>query len=160
VKNRKARAQVEAILESGGFPYELLENRIPIRSAAEGAAYWGIELGRTAPALVLETESDFLLLIVSGVVKRVDFGSLDLESREKGLRMATAGELLGRFGIRPGEVPLFGLGIPAFIDRRLMAYDFVYGGSGIPGVTLKIAPASLLVLNRKAGLVDVPSVLE
>ena len=160
MKNRKARAQVEAILESGGFPYELLENRVPIRSAAEGAAFWGIELGRTAPALVLETEGEFLLLIVSGVVKRVDLGSFDLESHKKGLRMATAGELRGRFGVRPGEVPLFGLGIPAFIDRRLMAYDFVYGGSGIPGVTLKIAPASLLALNRKASLVDVPSVLE
>ena len=158
--NRLPRVQVEDILRSSGYPYELLENRTPIRSAADGAASWGIDLERTAPALVLETEGDFLLLVVSGVVRRVDLGSLDLGAHKKGLRMATAGELLGRFGIRPGEVPLFGLGIPAFIDRRLMAYDFVYGGSGIPGVTLKIAPASLLVLNRKAVLVDVPSVLE
>jgi len=160
VRNRLARTQVEEILESGGFPYELLENRTLIRSAADGAASWGIDLGRTAPALVLEAEGDFLLLVVSGVAKRVDLGSLDLGPGKNGPRMAPAGELLGHFGIRPGEVPLFGLGIPAFIDRRLMAYDFIYGGSGIPGVTLKIAPASLLVLNRKAVLVDVPSVLE
>lgn len=153
-------SRVTEILESSGFPYELLENRIPIRSAAEGAAYWDIELGATAPALVLWAQGRFLLLIVSGALGKVDFGALALETKEHGMRMATSTEIREQFGLKPGEVPLFGLGLPALVDRSLLAYDFVYGGSGHPGLTLKVAPKALLDLNEGSRLVDVPCLAE
>jgi prolyl-tRNA editing enzyme YbaK/EbsC (Cys-tRNA(Pro) deacylase) len=147
-------------LKNCGFPFELLENRRKIRSSAEGAAYWGIDIGSTAPALVLRAGEAFLLLIVSGAVRKVDFEALARETGSSGLRLAAPNEIKERFGLKPGEVPLFGLEIPTMVDRRLMAYDFVYGGSGDPGFTLKIAPGALLVLNGNSCLGDVPCLVE
>lgn len=153
-------SRIEEKLNSSGFPFELLENRVRIRSASEGAAYWGVELAATAPALVLWAQGRFLLLIVSGAVRKVDFGALALETGENGMRMATSGEIGEQFGLKPGEVPLFGLGLPTLVDRRLLACDFVYGGSGDPGKTLKVAPEALLDLNEGSRMIDVPCLAE
>lgn len=153
-------SRITEILESSGCPYELMENRIPIRSAAEGAAYWGVELGATAPALVLRARSQFLLLILSGAAGKVDFGALALETGIDGLRMATPGEIREQFGLKPGEVPLFGLGLQTLVDRRLLAHEHVYGGSGDPGKTLKVPPEALLVLNEGSRMIDVPCLAE
>ena len=153
-------SDIERTLNSSGFPFELLENRRKIRSSAEGAAYWGIDIGSTAPALILRAGEAFLLLIVSGAVRKVDFEALARETGSPGLRLAAPNEITDRFGLKPGEVPLFGLEIPTMVDRRLMAYDFVYGGSGDPGFTLKIAPGALLVLNGNSCLGDVPCLVE
>ncbi|HOV29380.1 MAG TPA: YbaK/EbsC family protein [Synergistales bacterium] len=147
----------ERQLRDCGFPFELLENRVRIRSASEGAAYWGIELGATAPALVLRAQGGFWLLLVSGAIRKVDFAALGRETGEEGMRLATSAEILERFGLKPGEVPLFGLGLPTLVDRKLLAYEFVYGGSGDPFRTLKIAPEALLVLNEESRLIDVPA---
>ena len=160
MKTGPTSSRITEILESSGFRYELLENRIPIRSAAEGAAYWGIELGATAPALVLWAQGRFLLLIVSGAARKVDFRALALETGEDGMRMATAAEIREQFGLKPGEVTLFGLGLPTLVDRCLFAYDFVYGGSGDPGKTLKVAPEALLDLNEGSRMIDVPCLAE
>ncbi len=143
-------------LRDCGFPFELLENKVRIRSASEGAAYWGIGLGATAPALVLRAQGGFLLLIVSGATGKVDFAALDLETGEEGIRLATSAEIQEHFGLKPGEVPLFGLGLLTLVDRKLLDHEFVYGGSGDPLRTLKIAPEALLVLNEESRLIDVP----
>jgi Uncharacterized conserved protein len=153
-------SKIEERLNSSGFPFELLENRVRIRSASEGAAYWGIDLGATAPALVLRAQDRFLLLILSGGAGKVDFGALALETGIDGLRMATPGEIREQFGLKPGEVPLFGLGLQTLVDRRLLAHEHVYGGSGDPELTLKVAPKALLVLNEESRLIDVPCLAE
>ncbi|MFA0888493.1 MAG: aminoacyl-tRNA deacylase [Synergistales bacterium] len=151
---------IRMALTASGFAFELLENRVRLKSAADGAAYWGISLGSTAPALVLRAADRFLLLILSGAGGKVDFQALAHRTGEKGLRMATPGEIRDRFRLGPGEVPLFGLDLPTFVDRRLLAHDHVYGGSGIPELTLKIAPGALLVLNRESRLIDVPGLTD
>jgi prolyl-tRNA editing enzyme YbaK/EbsC (Cys-tRNA(Pro) deacylase) len=160
MKNMADSSPMEDRLRACGFPFELLENRIPLKSARDGADYWGIELGATAPALVLWSQGHFLLLIVSGALPKVDFGALSLKTGLKGLRMATSAEIRDHFGLKPGEVPLFGLGLPTLVDRRLLTHDFVYGGSGDPGRTLKLAPEALLVLNEESRLIDVPCLAE
>ncbi len=147
---------IREALEASGFSFEFLENRVRLKSAAEGAAYWGIRLESTAPALILRAENRFLLLILSGAAGKVDFQALARQTGEKELRMATAAEIRDRFGIRPGEVPLFGLGLPTLVDRCLLGQEHVYGGSGTPELTLKVVPKALLVLNEETHLVDVP----
>lgn len=147
-------------LKNCRFHFELLENKRKIRTSHEGAAYWKIEIGSTAPALILREGEIFLLLIASGATGKVDFDALARGNGYPGLRMATPGEILYRFGIKPGDVPLFGLEIPTMVDRRLMAYDFVYGGSGNPGFTLMIEPQALLALNENSRLTDVPCLKE
>ncbi|BCJ86091.1 YbaK/EbsC family protein [Effusibacillus dendaii] len=45
----------------------------PIRTAQEGAEYFGIEIGQTAPILVLKTDKGYFSMIVSGERGRVNF---------------------------------------------------------------------------------------
>ncbi|MDO9508041.1 MAG: YbaK/EbsC family protein [Thermovirgaceae bacterium] len=155
-----SNASMIDLIKASGFPFELLKNDRRIHSSAEGAAYWKIQIGQTAPALILRTESKFLLLIVSGAVAKVDLKTLATTIDAGSLKMGTSQEINGQFGLKPGDVPLFGLNLPTLIDRHLMTYDFVYGGSGDPDYTLKVSPQALPVLNREHRLVDIPSLME
>ncbi len=150
---------IDSIRESG-FPFEFLKNKRRILSSAQGAAYWKIRIGQTAPALILRKVDSFILLVVSGAVAKVDLKTLAADIGAGSLRMATPQEIDRQFGMKPGDVPLLGLNLPALIDRRLMTFDFIYGGSGDPGYTLKIHPRALLALNRDARLTDVPCLSE
>ncbi|NBJ14745.1 MAG: hypothetical protein FNP40_04060 [Dehalobacter sp. 4CP] len=147
-------------IRAGGFAFELLKNERRIRSSEEGAAYWKIHIGQTAPALILRAGSRFLLLVISGIIAKVDLETLAGCIEVAALRMATSQEIEARFGLRPGDVPLVGLDLPTLIDRRLMTYDFIYGGSGDTGYTLKISPKALPFLNRDHRLLDIPSLSE
>lgn len=147
-------------IKDDGFPFELLKNERRIRSSEEGSAYWNIHIGQTAPALILSTDSGFLLLLISGIVAKVDLETLAASLDVPSLRMATPQEIREHFNLSPGDVPLVGLDIPTLIDRRLMGNDFIYGGSGDPGYTLKISPQALPFLNKDHRLIDVPSLSE
>ncbi|HOI82603.1 MAG TPA: YbaK/EbsC family protein [Synergistales bacterium] len=150
---------LDSIIE-GGFSFELLKNERRIGSSEEGAAYWKIHIGQTAPALILRADNRFLLLVISGAVARVDLKTLASSLGVASLRMATPQEIKGHFGLTPGDVPLIGLVLPSLIDRRLLDYDFIYGGSGDPGYTLKISPQALPFLNKDHSLIDVPTLSE
>jgi prolyl-tRNA editing enzyme YbaK/EbsC (Cys-tRNA(Pro) deacylase) len=147
-------------IKAGGFPFELLKNERRIRSSEEGAAYWKIHIGQTAPALILRADNRFLLLVISGAVARVDLKTLASSLGVASLRMATPQEIKENFDLKPGDIPLVGLDLHTLIDRRLMAYDFIYGGSGDVGFTLKISPRALPFLNGDHQLVDIPSLSE
>ncbi|MDR3564470.1 MAG: YbaK/EbsC family protein, partial [Negativicutes bacterium] len=54
----------------------------------------------------------------------------------------------------PGDTPLVGLDLPTVFDKKLLQYPFVYGGSGQPNRTLKIAPAALTKLNQVVAFLD------
>lgn len=151
---------LEDLLSASGFPFELLKNGRRIHSSEEGAAYWNIQIGQTAPALILRAGSEFILLIVSGAVAKVDLKTLATTIDAGSLRMATSREISEQFGLKPGDIPLFGLNLPTLIDRHLMTYDFIYGGSGDPDYTLKVSPQALPVLNMEYRMVDIPSLTE
>lgn len=63
-----------SILEEQDIEYEILEHREQINTAQEGADYFGIVIGQTAPTLILKTEKGFYALIVSG-----DYGRVNLD---------------------------------------------------------------------------------
>jgi len=96
-------------IRAGGFAFELLKNERRIRSSEEGAAYWKIHIGQTAPAQILRAGSRFLLLVISGIIAKVDLETLAGCIEVAALRMATSQEIEARFGLRPGDVPLVGL---------------------------------------------------
>ncbi|QQE76339.1 hypothetical protein KDJ56_10655 [Brevibacillus composti] len=57
---------IQHLLQENEMAYEIIKHRKPIRSAKEGAVYFGIELGQTAPIFILETENgcDFIVNIL------------------------------------------------------------------------------------------------
>lgn len=57
---------LQGILERSKYAYEIIHHDKPILSKQDGANYFGIDVGQTAPTLVLKTEKGFFALILSG----------------------------------------------------------------------------------------------
>lgn len=117
-------------------------------SREEGSKYFGIEVGQTAPTLILKTDKGFFVLIVSGKRKKLDFEKMaDILNCSK-VNLASAKDVQKVTGFEVGSVPMIGLDLPCVLDKRLFEYDFVYGGTGKSTFTLKIESRALIELNQ------------
>ncbi|MEK8127160.1 YbaK/EbsC family protein [Paenibacillus filicis] len=144
---------LKAILQERGIHYEIIHHEKQIRTAQEGADYLGIELGQTAPTLVLKSEKGYVAMIVSGNRGRLDLEEISSSLGCSQLKIATPKEVQQITGYTVGNVSL-ALSLPCIVDRRLLQYPFVYGGTGEPGSTLKIAPTDLEKLNQVVAFWD------
>ncbi|MUT67837.1 aminoacyl-tRNA deacylase [Paenibacillus sp. NEAU-GSW1] len=140
-------------LQQNEVQYDLIRHEKQIRSAQEGAIYFGIEAGQTAPALVLKSETEFYALIASGNRGRVNLEEVSELIGCGPLKMASPKEVQQITGYAVGSVPL-ALSLPCIVDRELYRYPYIYGGSGDPMSTLKIAPTDLEKLNVVVGFLD------
>lgn len=139
---------LETMLQDNQVEYEIIQHTATIRTAKEGAALLGIEIGQTAPTLVLRSEKEFFALILSGARGRIDMDYISNLLDSKKLKMATPEEVKQVTGCTVGSVPLVGHSLPCIIDRMLFHHPFVYGGTGSPSSTLKIKPSDLERVNR------------
>lgn len=144
---------LEQVLQEKGIQYEIIKHEGPIKTAQEGAAYFGIEIGQTAPALVLRADDQFYALIVSGDRGRVNLDEPAALLGLGSLKMASPKQVLQLTGQEVGSVSLK-LPLPCIVDRRLFRYPFIYGGTGEPGSTLKIPPQALEQLNEVIAYLD------
>lgn len=131
--------------------YEIFEHSKQINTAQEGAEYFGIPIGQTAPTLILSTDKGYYSLIISGDYGRVDLESLKDMLEVQEIKLAKPKEVEQVTGSRIGSVSLINLGIPTIIDRELYRYSYVYGGTGVPHTTLKISPKDIESLNEVIG---------
>lgn len=145
---------IDNILKKSKFTYEMIRNEKPILTAKEGADYYNIGIGQMAPALILYTAVGYYVLVISGDRGHVDFKLIKHMLKCKNVRMATREEVKSITGYTVGNVPMLGIGLPYIIDKRLLAYDFVYGGTGDESITLKIDPKALFELNNVEGTID------
>lgn len=134
--------------------YEILRSDRPVRSVREGAEYFGIAEGQTAPAMVIETEKGHYVVVKSGDRGPVDMSEMARLLGCQQVKLAARKDVERITGYKPGEIPLTGLTIPYVIDRRLFRYPFIYGGAREKGCTLKIAPQALAALNKVAAYWD------
>ena len=141
-------------LQKNNATFELINHKKPIYSSQDGVDYFGINIGQTAPIIIIKTEKSFFALIVSGERGRVDFKSIAHILGCKQVRLATKEEVRKRIGFYPGSIPLIGHNLPSVFDKRLFRYDFVYGGSGKSTCTLKINPKDLERLNHIIAKID------
>ena len=139
---------IGTVLKNSEYDYEFIFHENPILSAQEGADYFNIEIGQTAPTLIIKTDSGFFALIISGNRKRVDFTHIAKILGCQHAQMATKKEVKEITGFDVGSVPMIGIALPFILDRKLLRYPFVYGGSGQATRTLKIDPVALQHLNQ------------
>jgi len=137
---------IEEALKKQGFAFEVIRNEKMIYTAQEGAEYFQIDLAQIAPTLILYTSKGFYSAILSGV-NRLDFKAIKNVLHCHNVRMATESEIAQVTGFSVGNIPMFGLNIPCFVDAKLLEYDFIYGGLGKEKMTLKVDPHALLKLN-------------
>lgn len=139
---------IRSILENCVYSYELIPHKSPIRSCDEGAKYFNIDKGQTAPTLILKTENEYYSLIISGDRDKVDFSQISNLLGEKKVKLANPKEVNQITGFNVGSIPLVGLDLPCIIDKSLYKFKYIYGGSGELTLTLKIDPAALKDLNN------------
>ncbi|MFO1446086.1 YbaK/EbsC family protein [Bacillus sp. Bva_UNVM-123] len=140
--------ELQSILEKSNYTYDIIQHEKPILSKQEGIQYFGIEAGQTAPALILNTDKGYIVLIVSGSRSKVNFEIIaDLLSCSYA-KLASPEEVQNVAGFQVGSVRIIGLDLPCVIDKRLFDYAFIYGGTGHSTYTLKIEPQALNELNE------------
>lgn len=135
-------------LQENQVQYEILYHEKPIASAQDGAAWFGIELGQTAPTLILKGDQGYAALIISGNYGRVDLAVLAQKVGPGKLKLAKPQEVVEVTGFTIGSVPLIGHGLPVILDSGLYKYEWIFGGTGVPEATLKIKPSEVERLNR------------
>lgn len=145
--------QLISILNNKHIDYEIIEHSKEINTAQEGAEYFGIHIGQTAPTLILKTDVGYFSLIISG-----DFGRVDLETmndllKVQEIKLAKPKEVEQVTGSRIGSVSLINPSLPTIIDRELYRFPYVYGGTGKARSTLKIPPRDLEKLNKIIGYI-------
>jgi prolyl-tRNA editing enzyme YbaK/EbsC (Cys-tRNA(Pro) deacylase) len=135
--------RLRKLLEEKEIPYEIIQHETPIRSAREGAKFFGIDPGQTAPVLIVQSDTEHYAVIFSGDRGRVDLDELAQVLGCNRLKMANSKDVQAVTGYAVGCIPLVGLALPVIMDKRLYRYPFVYGGTGEATSTLKICPNAL-----------------
>lgn len=139
------------LLRNQATDFEIIEQNEPIVTLADAAKYFPIE--KAVPTLVAQTEKGLVALFVSSSYGRIDFSLLKDQFQFQKMKLADRKQIVTQTGYTAGAVPLVGLTIPCIMDKKLFQYDFVYGGTGDPMFTLKIAPDSILSLNNVIGFI-------
>lgn len=141
--------ELEAFLTNEGADFQLIGQERPIRSTDDGKSYYDME--KAAPTFVLQTENGLIACIVSGNRGRLDFEAMKQKLGFSKLKLADKKKIQRQTGYRVGAIPLIGLGLDCVFDDTLLAYDFIYGGTGDELVTLKIKPEDVKRLNKVIG---------
>ncbi len=128
--------------------FEIISNKKPLCSAQEGAAYFQIEIGQTAPTLILEGDGKYFAAIVSGGRKGLDMEEIAQILGCQKVKLVNRTKVKNITGYEVGTTPMVGLSLPYILDKQLFKYEFVYGGIGESDKTLKIAPAVLEMVNQ------------
>lgn len=140
-------------LNKHDIDYEIIKHDKQINSAHEGANYFGIDIGQTAPTIILKTEQGFYALVISGDYGRVNLDDLGELLKVQQVKLAKPNEIEKVTGYKVGSIPLVSHELPTIIDRQLRRYTYVYGGTGISQTTLKIKPYDLEKLNNIVGYI-------
>lgn len=141
--------QLEMLLKRAGADFELIRQGVPILSARDAEPYY--DIAKAAPTLVLRSDRGLVACVVSANRGRLDLEALKSAFGFRKLKMADRKEVLKQTGYEVGTIPLVGLELDCVFDNALLAYDYVYGGTGDALVTLKIAPRDVKRLNRILG---------
>ncbi|TCO67886.1 aminoacyl-tRNA deacylase [Marinisporobacter balticus] len=135
-------------LNKYNIEYEIINHSKKINTAQEGADYFGINIGQTAPTLILKTENGYYALIISGDYGRINFEIIKEMLKVQQVKLAKPTEVEQVTGYKIGSIPLINHGLPVIMDRQLNRFTYVYGGTGISHATLKISPNDIAKLNN------------
>ena len=141
------------ILNKYNIEYEIIKHNKQINIAQEGADYFGINIGQTAPTLILKTEKGYYALIISGNYGRVNFEILKEILKVQQVKLAKPNEVEHVTGYKIGSIPLINHRLLTIMDSQLNGFTYVYGGTGISHSTLKIRPNDIAKLNDVVGYI-------
>ena len=119
------------------------------RTAKDAAISLKCEVGAIVKSLLLRTEDNFILCLVSGD-KRCSLNKVKKKLNMKDVSMADAEQVKSQTGFSIGGVsPIAHLNKnEIFIDTSLSRYDYVYAAAGHPNTIFKISYKQLIELTE------------
>lgn len=125
---------------------EIVPMDIDTPTVPAAAAALGVTAGQIIKSLLFLVRDQPVLVIASGETL-VDRGALAARYGvgKKQIKLADAETVLRITGYPAGGVPPFGhpAALPTLLDRRVAAWDVIYGGGGDDRTLLRVAPGEL-----------------
>ena len=138
--------KLRSILEEAGADYDLLKHEETLRSAEDGVEQGLGTLREMAPTFILKTEAGFMAAIISGET-RLSYKKIKKRFGLKNVALAKPEQVSELTGAEVGYVSLINPGLPTIIDDRLLQLHKVFGGCGVPHMSLRIRAADLVRLT-------------
>lgn len=143
---------LEKYLVDNKVHYELIKHEEPIISIQDAVKCFDIK--KAAPTLILQTENGLVACILSSGHGRIDLKSLKQDLRLEQIELAQKDVILKETGYHIGAIPLIGHMLPCIFDRKLLAFDYICGGTGDELFTIKISPSDVMRLNNIIAFLD------
>ena len=138
--------RLRSILTKYNANYEIIKHDKEIHSIKDAEGYFDIK--RLAPVLIIDTEKGLYAVIKSTLNGKINFEIVKKAIGCNEIKMAAPDKILFETGFNIGAIPLVGLSIPYVIDKLLLRFDYIYGGTGELQYTLKIAPNDVIKVNN------------
>lgn len=137
---------LSAFIAARGIAAEIVPMALETPTVPAAAAALGVTAGQIIKSLLFVVRDQPVLTIASGETL-VERGVLAARYGvgKKQVKLADAQTVLRLTGYPAGGVPPFGHPepLPTLLDRRVAAWDAIYGGGGDDHTLLRIAPAEL-----------------
>ena len=149
ILNKEPVKRVKRSLKKFDSALKLIVLKKTARTAIDAANALECELGAIIKSLVVKTEEEFLVCLVSGY-KRCSLNKLKKILNKKDVSMANANQVKENTGFSIGGVAPTGylkkLNIIVYIS--LSRFDYVYGAAGHPDCIFKITYPKLVKLTN------------
>jgi prolyl-tRNA editing enzyme YbaK/EbsC (Cys-tRNA(Pro) deacylase) len=116
-----------------------------VRDYREVLEELGVTATDCAPTLLLMVDGQPLLVVLRGD-QRLDFKGLKKTLRARDLRLARAAEFTAATGLEPGAARSHVPGVPVILDPSLFEREYLTGGSGDFGCSVRYRAADLIRL--------------
>ena len=137
--------RVQDALAAAGFPWQVFELPVPVRTAAEAAAQVGCTVGQIAKSIIFRAaRSGRGVLVVTSGANRVDEARVAARLGEP-LEKADAAFVREATGYAIGGVPPLGHATPllTFVDEDLLRFAEIWAAAGHPNSLFRLDPADL-----------------
>lgn len=141
------------MLKDSCTDFEIIRHEKPILTVKDAEMYF--DTTKAAPVFIVNTEKGLHNLILSATNGKIDFKTLGTKLGFSKFKLADRKEIFDTTGYEIGEIPLIGLTLPCIFDRKLLNFDYIYGGSGDKYYTLKIKPEDLIKLHSNIIIIDI-----
>jgi len=131
--------KIKKVLDERSLKYSVKHHE-PVYTSEQAAKIRGQSLKQGAKAIILKTEENFVLAVLSAE-KKIDSKKLKEILGSKKISFSDV-EKLKTYGLQPGSVPPFGsiLGLKTYVDRSLLENNEISfnAGSLTDSITLRL----------------------
>jgi len=136
-------------IEKNNIKGELVHVGEEVKTVDEASEKLGVKLKYVIKSILLIVDGKPHIAIISGENK-LDLNKVKKILNAKNIRFATKEEVLKYTGYQPGAIPpiCHKQEIPIIIDKKILRYEYVYGGGGSFYHLLKIRTWNLQKISK------------